>query len=159
MLILDLTVRLRIAYSVKRFPIFDDSLNQANLTWINYCAYFYAFMAARLYSNQAVFENKVVANKSASVYNSIDDHTIGLTYSELTPGFLFVLTYLMITIVTIYYLLSYIFFECCPRFDFCPKCLLTRYWQLDKKVMVKRLPSFYTILSDEQRETLLIEEV
>ena len=55
MLILDTTVRLRIAYSVKRFPSYDDSLNQWNMLWLKYCAIIYCLTAAKIYSNQSVF--------------------------------------------------------------------------------------------------------
>ena len=159
MLILDTTVRLRIAYSVRKFPNFDDSLNQWNLVMISYCAYLYAFTAARLYSDPKVFLNIVEPNKSASVYNANIDHSVNETLGTLTPGILFGYTELIILVITCYFVLSWLFFNFCPSCDFCPKFYLSRYWKLDKQVMTKKLPSYYDILSEEQREALLIEEI
>lgn len=51
MIILDQTVRLRIAYSVKRFPKYDDSINQTTILLISYGAYLYALVGSWLYSN------------------------------------------------------------------------------------------------------------
>ena len=50
-IILDQTVRLRIAYSVKRFPKYDDSINQTTILLISYGAYLYALVGSWLYSN------------------------------------------------------------------------------------------------------------
>ena len=146
---MDTTVRLRIAYSVKRFPNYDDSLNQTNMILVIFAAYLYGITGARLYSNQEVFMNKVKTNKSASVYNATDDHSLDETAGTLTPGILFFYLNLTIGVMIIYYLISYCFFRCCPRFDYCPKFCLSRNWKLNNKVIVKRLPSFYDVLSEE----------
>lgn len=158
-IILDTTVRLRIAYSVKRFPNYDDSLNQTNMIMISFSAYFYSITASELYSNKAVFENKVSPNKSASVYNSSFDDLAPDDNTILTPGIIFSYFTLAILILSTYYLLSYLFYSCCPAFDYFPKCCLSRNWKLNKKVIVKRLPNFYAVLSNEQSESMLIEEV
>jgi len=55
MLILDLTVRLRIAYSVRKFPKYDDMLNQSNIKALKAISIVYCITGARLYSNQQVF--------------------------------------------------------------------------------------------------------
>ena len=126
---------------------------------ISYCAYLYAFTAARLYSDPKVFLNIVEPNKSASVYNANIDHSVNETLGTLTPGILFGYTELIILVITCYFVLSWLFFNFCPSCDFCPKFYLSRYWKLDKQVMTKKLPSYYDILSEEQREALLIEEI
>ena len=132
MIILDQTVRLRIAYSVKRFPKYDDSLNQTTILLISYGAYIYALVGSWLYSNQNVFENKVFANKSHSVYNSFKDHDLSDTLFTMTPGTLFVLTYTILGLGICLYLFNALFFFCCPKCDCLPKQGYARYWKLTR---------------------------
>ena len=132
MLILDFTVRLRIAYSAKRFPKYDDSINQTTILIISYCGYIYALLGSWIYSNQAVFENKVYPNKSHYIYNAVVDHDLDTTLTSLTPGYLYVLTCYILIIAITYLAVSALFFFCCPRFDFLPKISMSRYWKLRK---------------------------
>ena len=67
-LINDIIVRIRIAYTIRRFPKYDDSLNQ--LYTISSSVIFYAFTSITIYSNDQIFWNKVNYNDSASSYNA-----------------------------------------------------------------------------------------
>lgn len=149
MLILDLTVRLRIAYSVKKFPRYDDSLNQWNLFWLRESAVFYLISASYVYSNQHVFQNVVYVNKSANVYNPDLDHSQrAVNYSQLNPGTIFVIAIQLYVLSRVYRLVSFTFFKICPRLHCCPKIGSDHYWGLEDEVLTKCVPNFYEALSD-----------
>ena len=52
MLINDVIVRIRIAYTIRRFPKYDNSLNQINLIGLSFSIFFYLFSGNALYSNE-----------------------------------------------------------------------------------------------------------
>mmetsp|Transcript_3989 Transcript_3989/g.5281 ORF Transcript_3989/g.5281 Transcript_3989/m.5281 type:complete len:93 (-) Transcript_3989:357-635(-) len=67
--------------------------------------------------------------------------------------------YSMIGIFGAYFMLNFSFATFCPKYDCIPKAGLSRYWKLEKQITVKKLPSFYDVLSDRQKEAMLIEEI
>ena len=52
MLINDVVVRIRIAYTIRRFPKYDNNLNQLSLIGLSYSIIFYIVSAVVLYSNE-----------------------------------------------------------------------------------------------------------
>lgn len=52
MIILDTTIRLRVAYSVKRFPKYSADINLYMLFLLRYFSLFYCVSAGAMYSNQ-----------------------------------------------------------------------------------------------------------
>lgn len=64
--ILDVTLRCRIAYSVRRFPIYDQKMNKAMLFGMRYLPLIYYINSSWFYSNQQLFKNYVYANDSHS---------------------------------------------------------------------------------------------
>jgi len=55
--ILGVTMRLRIAYSVRRFPIYDQKMNKAMLVGMRYLPVLFYISAALFYSSQALYRN------------------------------------------------------------------------------------------------------
>ena len=51
MIILYTTIRLRIAYSVRRFPNYDNKMNKAMIVCLRACPIIYCGISAWLYSN------------------------------------------------------------------------------------------------------------
>ena len=94
LLINDIIVRVRIAYTVRRFPKYDDNLNQMSLIGLSYSIFFYLISAFALYSNEQIFANQVNANKSASSYNSASSRD--LWEFRLDPSLIFLLTLLVL---------------------------------------------------------------
>ena len=68
MLVLGVIMRIRIAYTVRKFPKYDNSLNKSILLLLSSCVFIYAYTSILIYSNEGVF-----ANKSASDYYSVSD--------------------------------------------------------------------------------------
>ena len=52
MLINDVVVRIRIAYTMRRFPKYNNSLNQINLIGLSLSIFSYIFSGVALYSNE-----------------------------------------------------------------------------------------------------------
>ena len=52
LVILYVTLRLRIAYSVKRFPTYDQKMNRSTIMGMSYLPLVYSIVAAWLYSNE-----------------------------------------------------------------------------------------------------------
>ena len=52
MVILYVTLRVRIAYSVRRFPNYNPKMSNCMLSVLRYCPLIYTILAAWLYSNQ-----------------------------------------------------------------------------------------------------------
>ena len=80
MIILEVTNRLRLAYSVKRFPKYSEELNQWSMSGLKAASIGYLLIGSHLFANQQVFHNEVYANKSASAYNAPVGHEHGLNW-------------------------------------------------------------------------------
>ena len=78
MFILYITLRLRIAYSDRRIPNYSSDTNEIFFKALGSGPPIaFILVSAWVYSNQQVFENTVLPNKSHSVYNSPSGHSLG----------------------------------------------------------------------------------
>ena len=101
MVILYVTNRLRIAYSVRRLPNYGKELNSSIEQWLYYCPYAYALIGSWLYSNQQALNNVVLPNKTHYEYNAPTGHQIGNLFDSnvgLTPGWIFTIALILFLI-------------------------------------------------------------
>ena len=56
-------------------------------------------------------------------------------------------------------MVSYAIFYLCPKYHFLPKYGTARFWGFAEKFHVDTDLRFYDVLTDKQREALLIEEI
>ena len=159
MVILYATLRLRIAYSVKRFPNYDRKMNKAMILCLRFCPLIYSLISGWLYSNQQVMKNTVLANESHSSFNADSGHTLSQIFTQLTPGTIFFLMSFCLLLQTAY-LLAMRFcpakFSCC-----CPRIGHSKYYSgsdFEKIGTKKENRNFYEVLTDTQKESLLREE-
>ena len=120
---------------------------------LRYCPLIYTILAAWLYSNQQVFENTVLANKSHSRYNAESGHDMNQMYSQINPGSLFYAVNWLFFLYLIYLVIVYVLQRNLPKlFDSCPRfgCRLTTTSETAKfdKIVLKRKVTFYQALSD-----------
>ena len=89
LLLLYITVKLRLAYSVRRVPSYDQKMNTTILLGMRYLPLVYTLIAAWLYSNQQVFRNTVLPNESHVWFNAPSGHFLNQAWTQLTPGTIF----------------------------------------------------------------------
>ena len=100
MVILYVTNRLRIAYSVRRLPNYGKELNSSIEQWLYYCPFAYALIGSWLYSNQQALNNIVNPNKTHYEFNAPTGHSIGVIFDGvgLTPGWIFTVALILFLI-------------------------------------------------------------
>ena len=154
LLILDVTLRLRIAYSVRRFPIYDQKMNKSMIVAMRYLPVFFYIICAWLYSNQQLFQNNVIPNKSYYRIFSQSGHNLKQFFTQLTPGTIFAI---LLAFMLAAWLISVVF----RALRNCCKCRYghSKYWDFNKMVTTKSLCSFEQTLTNRQREQWLREEV
>ena len=152
--ILDVTLRCRIAYSVRRFPIYDQKMNKAMLVGMRYLPLIYYINSSWFYSNQQLFKNYVYANDSHSALFAPSGHYFKQLFTQLTPGTIYVIMVGLLLLLTLISVTFRIFRSCC-------KCRLghSKYWDFDKIVTCKKVCNFTETLTNHQRESWLREEV
>jgi hypothetical protein len=85
LVILSVTNKLKVAYSCKRIPNFDQTMNGSFLIFMHYFGpVMYFLVAGILYSNEQVFENKAIPNKSSAIFFATNDAYYKSLQSRLT---------------------------------------------------------------------------
>ena len=122
MLILYILLRVRLAYSVRRFPSYSQKQNKCMLYLLRYCPIIYTVVATWLYSNQQVFQNTVLANKTHSEYNAKSGHDVSQIGSQLNPGLLFYVVDWCFFVYVMFLVVRYVLLRISPKlFDRCPR--------------------------------------
>lgn len=113
------TMRLRIAYSVRRVPKYNVLGFTRPLSSIP--VLIFSFTASSLYQNPSVFGNEVFTNKTHYLYFAFQGNLsmIGklFEYETITPGLIFSVICLLFLCRFLYYLLVFIF----PSLRFCSR--------------------------------------
>jgi hypothetical protein len=85
LVILSVTNKLKVAYSCKRLPNFDQTMNRSILIFMHYFGpVLYFLVAGVIYSNEQVFENKAIPNKSSAIFFATNDAFLKVLLHRLT---------------------------------------------------------------------------
>ena len=121
LLVLSVTNHLRLAYSVRREPNYNQKLNRSLLMSLYIGPISYCLVANIVYSNGEIFKNKVTANTSHSNYFAFTNTAFSKSITELNPGIIFsILIYLLVLRGLL--ILSIFVFRCCCKGISPPKC-------------------------------------
>ena len=106
LIILYVLERLLLAYSYRRPPMFDVTINRTTIELLTYAPIIYLLSGAWNYSNQQLFMNKVVPKTDTSYYPPTD-HFAHQQFTQLTPGTPFAIMLCVLALGTLYYKLRY----------------------------------------------------
>ena len=93
--------RLMIAYSYRKPPMYTSKTNQRTLALRMAAPIIYAINGAWMYSNQQLFRNDVVPNRSDFLFAE-SDHFIHQFFYQLTPGSIFFIYLALMLLYSIY---------------------------------------------------------
>ena len=114
---------------------------------MSYLPLVYSIVAAWLYSNEQLFKNKVLANKSHQWFNAPSGHSYFNHFEELLPGTIFtVCTWL--GFIKIAFFVIYRCFRKRSCLKTCPRPGHSKYWDFDSLITQKHCNSFYEVLSN-----------
>lgn len=142
------TERIRMAYSYRKPPMYENSLNEKTLYALGYAPLLYFVMSAWLFSNQQVFKNVVPQILDNYLY-PLNEHQFGDLLTQATPGTPFVVGAILYIIWRL--------MKCCGS-RLCCKGDETEV-TLENMVVIEGLDPFFASMKSGDREFWFREEV